>query len=79
MFRTRAPFGIVHAQEEDVGPAAVRQVEPDGRALDQDREERLVRLALEEPRDGSGSDARRPAPTRNIQRLPWQLRTDRRT
>ena len=42
-------FGIVHAQEEDVRPAAVREVQPHRRALDQDREERVVGLALEQP------------------------------
>ena len=55
MFSTRAPFGKVHAEEEDVGPAAVREVQPHRRPLDQDREERVVRLALEEP----GMDAQR--------------------
>ena len=44
------PLGKIHAEEEDVGPAAVRQVEPHRRLLDQDGEEGLVRLALEQPR-----------------------------
>ena len=30
------PFGVVHAQEEDVAPAAVREVHPHGRAFAQD-------------------------------------------
>src|SRR5512135_3897824 len=48
MFSTRA-LRIVPAQEEGVGPGAGRQVEPDQRALDQDRGEPVVRRAPQEP------------------------------
>ncbi len=43
-------FGKIHPQEEDVGPSAVREVQPHRRPLDQDRKQRPVRLAQQEPR-----------------------------
>src|SRR5262245_19451061 len=48
IFSTRAP-SVVHAQEEDVGPGAVRQVEPDRGPFDQDREERVLGLPGQQP------------------------------
>ena len=41
-------LGEIHAEEEDVRPAAVREVQPHGRPLDQDREQRVLRLAAKE-------------------------------
>lgn len=48
MFGPRA-LRKVPAQGEGVGPGAGRQVEPDRRALDQDRGEPVVRCAPQEP------------------------------
>jgi hypothetical protein len=42
-------FRVIHPQEEDVGPGGVRKVEPDRRALDQDREQVGFGRALEQP------------------------------
>ena len=36
------PFGVVHAEEEDVRPGAVRQVQPHRGPLDQDREQAVL-------------------------------------
>ena len=41
------PLGIVHSQEENIRPGAMRKVEADGGPLDQDREERVVGRSLE--------------------------------
>ncbi len=43
-------FGIVHPEEEDIGPGRVREVEPDRRALDQDREKAVVGGSLQQAR-----------------------------
>jgi hypothetical protein len=40
----------IHAQEENVGPPAVGEIEAHRRPLDQDGEQCLIRRALEEPR-----------------------------
>ena len=61
------PFGVVHPEEEDVGPGGVRQVEPDRGPLDQDREEAVVGVAFQEPGVDPdrvlvhGADAEHPA------------------
>ncbi len=44
-------FGEIHAQEEDIGPAAVRQVKPHRRALDQDRKEAVGSVTLQQARE----------------------------
>ena len=60
-------FGVVHAQEEDVGPRAMGEVETDGSAFDQDGEEAVAPAALEEGRDEADrvfvgrADAEHPA------------------
>ena len=48
MFRTRAPSGKVHAEEEDVAPGAVRQVHAHGRRLAQDRVRRVGRRPVQQ-------------------------------